>query len=532
MVDKDGEIIVIDELMKVLPTWLKRGGFLSDSHSNRILGRGTGFRRLMVKDEDDQEHDAIEMKGYIFDDYELDHDVWDKMKSGEYRGLSFGGATKSDREPTYLPDGRIAYKLKDLEAYEIAICREPANPLALITSINTIAKSSKNINYTKKSDDEICIKCDNVGCYVVKSLIDITKPFAGYKDFDACVASNKDKGDPQAYCATIMRSVEGKNKDHPVKNQYNGSLFCLQCGEDPYSKDSKLNQDVEKGAVEDMTHDKCPHCGYIPMDGQDTVQDHMNKEHPSQTINSYNTFDSLGREPELLDGSPESYRERAGLPQPQPTQQNGNENYNRSESEPSKLPPQMEEIEKKPEDVGITEKKKLFEYGGFSYDHYGSGRDTIRNEDQDLKPGDNTGNEDTTVTKGKIFSKKEVGYIETPVMKSCGTCEYFKSPDVCRLPLDSPVDPVDGCCNFWDQKVTIEKGEDGKAKIKLEGEPAERLLEQAGVIPEKVVKAPKPGGWPVKPNANPQPQTSHITVHGSSDTVNDPNPQESPFQIG
>lgn len=33
-------------------------------------------------------------------------------------------------------------------------------------------------------------------------------PFAGYKDFDDCVEKNKDKKDPEAYCATIMRKVE------------------------------------------------------------------------------------------------------------------------------------------------------------------------------------------------------------------------------------------------------------------------------------------------------------------------------------
>jgi len=38
----------------------------------------------------------------------------------------------------------------------------------------------------------------------------LTKPMGEYKDFDDCVAKNKDKGDPQAYCASIMRKIEGK----------------------------------------------------------------------------------------------------------------------------------------------------------------------------------------------------------------------------------------------------------------------------------------------------------------------------------
>lgn len=34
-----------------------------------------------------------------------------------------------------------------------------------------------------------------------------TMPFAGYKDFKACVAKNSDKRDPSAYCATIARAT-------------------------------------------------------------------------------------------------------------------------------------------------------------------------------------------------------------------------------------------------------------------------------------------------------------------------------------
>lgn len=34
-------------------------------------------------------------------------------------------------------------------------------------------------------------------------------PFAGYSDFDACIADNQDVDDPEAYCAEIKRQVEG-----------------------------------------------------------------------------------------------------------------------------------------------------------------------------------------------------------------------------------------------------------------------------------------------------------------------------------
>ena len=45
-------------------------------------------------------------------------------------------------------------------------------------------------------------------------------PFAGYADFDACVRANSDKRDPKAYCAEIMRAVEGgKNMPHKKKKK-------------------------------------------------------------------------------------------------------------------------------------------------------------------------------------------------------------------------------------------------------------------------------------------------------------------------
>lgn len=38
-------------------------------------------------------------------------------------------------------------------------------------------------------------------------------PFAGYKDFDDCIRKNRDKKNPDAYCATIMRKVEEGRKN-------------------------------------------------------------------------------------------------------------------------------------------------------------------------------------------------------------------------------------------------------------------------------------------------------------------------------
>ena len=49
-------------------------------------------------------------------------------------------------------------------------------------------------------------------CLGIKKDMPISKPFAGYKDFDDCVKQNQHAKDPEAYCATIERAVQGNNK--------------------------------------------------------------------------------------------------------------------------------------------------------------------------------------------------------------------------------------------------------------------------------------------------------------------------------
>ena len=138
--DKQGEITVVDELYKVLPVWMDRGAPISDTHSNRIIGKGINFSRATYKSEG-QEIPAIKITGKIHKNYELDNEIWNKIKSGEYKGLSFGGATKSNRTPKVMKDGSVAYQLTDLEHYEVAVCKDPAVPLALITDFNPVAKA-------------------------------------------------------------------------------------------------------------------------------------------------------------------------------------------------------------------------------------------------------------------------------------------------------------------------------------------------------------------------------------------------------
>ena len=171
--DKQGEITIVDELIKVLPIWMDRGAPISDTHSNRIIGKGISYAKVDYKTKDGGTLPAIKITGKIHKDYHLDNEIWDKIKSGEYKGLSFGGATKANRTPKVLKDGSVAYELKSLEHYEVAVCKDPAVPLALITDYNPLAKAITD-NVERREDGKMVIKCDKFGCTVNKdSLIKI-----------------------------------------------------------------------------------------------------------------------------------------------------------------------------------------------------------------------------------------------------------------------------------------------------------------------------------------------------------------------
>jgi len=166
--DKQGEITIVDELIKVLPIWMDRGAPISDTHSNRIIGKGISYAKTVYKSVEGDEYPAIKITGKIHKDYHLDDEIWGKIKSGEYKGLSFGGATKADRTPKIMKDGSVAYELKSLEHYEVAVCKDPAVPLALITDYNPLAKAITD-NIERREDGKMVIKCDKFGCTVDKS---------------------------------------------------------------------------------------------------------------------------------------------------------------------------------------------------------------------------------------------------------------------------------------------------------------------------------------------------------------------------
>jgi len=84
-----------------------------------------------------------------------------------------------------MKDGSIAYELKDLEHYEVAVCKDPAVPLALITDYNPIAKAVAEGE--ELPNGKMKIGCDKFGCYVKRP--DLKKKGEDFSNADLTTAT-------------------------------------------------------------------------------------------------------------------------------------------------------------------------------------------------------------------------------------------------------------------------------------------------------------------------------------------------------
>lgn len=168
--DSQGDKISADDLMKHMDILMKRGGFISDSHSNRIIGKFLNYRK-----ENQMNVPGVYVKGLVFNDYPADHEVWKEIKNGKRKGLSIGGEALEKLNE----NGEKTPVLKAL--YEGSVVDTPSNSFAVFTKVNYLAKS------------------------------ELRKPMGDYKNFDDCVKRNQDKRDPESYCGKIYHEIEGKS---------------------------------------------------------------------------------------------------------------------------------------------------------------------------------------------------------------------------------------------------------------------------------------------------------------------------------
>ena len=114
---------------------MKRGGHVSDSHTNRHVGK---IDKYKFEIDPDTGKEGVYLWGHIFKNFSADDVVWEKIKSGEYSGLSFGGR-ELDGGPRCESWG-CYNEMREGELWEWAIVPRGANQNANITKYNEVAK--------------------------------------------------------------------------------------------------------------------------------------------------------------------------------------------------------------------------------------------------------------------------------------------------------------------------------------------------------------------------------------------------------
>lgn len=195
IIDKDGEMLPMSEFKKVMPIVMKRGGNINDRHSNRHVGKILNYE-FKMKETPEGPKEGVYLTYQIFKDYDIDDMVWEGIKQGIYKGLSFGGMNKT--LDYSFKDREFSKILREISGFEFSTVPEMGNQESVNDQVNYFAKSEKEKEHEEyKGDDPF-----------LKNYYEVKKPFAGFKDFDACVRSASDKDDPQAYCAAIRQQVE------------------------------------------------------------------------------------------------------------------------------------------------------------------------------------------------------------------------------------------------------------------------------------------------------------------------------------
>ncbi len=281
--DKENDLLPMSEFRKIMPVIMKRGGILMDRHSNRQVGKILNFE---FKDKQTPEglREGVMITGEIFKDYEHDDMVWQGIKDGVYKGLSFGGRNKI-KDVKFDKSG-LTNILKKLEGFEFSLVPGMGNQEATMERVNFLAKSNLKKAYEKDgahvhAEDPIglhnhpeiekemevlrqeLIRLDmtifdmnNPEGAIELSKEDIKKPFAGYKDFDDCVSKNQDKNDPKAYCASIKQQVEKVEKQYSdgekkkkELTEKSSSLSSVSKNSEKYINENDLNKGMEEAEI-------------------------------------------------------------------------------------------------------------------------------------------------------------------------------------------------------------------------------------------------------------------------------------------
>ncbi len=288
--DSQGELIPVSQLRKSLNTWIMRGGMISDTHSNRIIGKGL---RWFEAEHPGTGKPGIIIEYQIFNDYSIDNEVWDEILSGERKGLSFGGRALNEPKVKEDKDGDgMVSELTGIEAYEMSSVKEPANKFAENTQVNFLAKSG-GLNKLEK---------DLQKGYTV---ININNSFSGFKNFDACVASQKERGHTVDSAERICGWLKNRTEDNQEEKEksYDGEEEkqrdpAAVCGGLWFNGTDKQRSAFGKGTEGRGREEKAPEAWMD--DCVDTIGKSIKGQDYEEEEKEYDEDDDLEKKSDLL----------------------------------------------------------------------------------------------------------------------------------------------------------------------------------------------------------------------------------------
>ena len=211
VVDKEGDLIPAEALKEGLPQLLRRAR-ISVGHEDTLVGEilptYTSKNGVVYKTE--VVNGRLMLVANIWNDTHDSRETRRRINQGLLRSFSISGKALEAR-PRVDDEGRIFNEIRRLDLSAVTVCEEGINPEA---RFKVIAKQR------------------------------IQKPFADYKDFDACVQANRGKvSNPEAYCAAIHHRATGKWPSEKMK-----SYWTIQ--EEKKEKEVEMTEEEKKAAAE------------------------------------------------------------------------------------------------------------------------------------------------------------------------------------------------------------------------------------------------------------------------------------------
>lgn len=248
--DKQGQRLPMDEFKKFMPIYMRRGGFIIDKHTNKVVAKCLNYE-FGINPKTDEE--GVKLMVSVFDDYLYDDIVWDKIKKQEYKGFSFGGTNKF-KDVIFEKGMDPEVLLRGIDGFEFSFVDGPSNEPSVLEEINYIAKSDDIKNDIVKEEIvkagfEELIKQDNAWAICTAQV--------GREDkekFERCVLEVKSKiGKSDDKIAKIEKVQEIHNTLKDI-NKMSISLKCMLNTQNKTLYNLGKSMQIDKSFINNKAH--------------------------------------------------------------------------------------------------------------------------------------------------------------------------------------------------------------------------------------------------------------------------------------